>query len=221
MGSIGLVGRKCGMTRVFTEDGTSMPVTVVMVEPNRITQIKNLETDGYCAIQVTTGIRKSHKVNKPLTGHYTKANVVAGRGLWEFKLSEEELKNFKLGEELKISILKAGQFIDVTGVSKGRGFAGTHKRHHFSLQYASHGNSLSHRAPGSIGQNQTPGRVMKGKKMAGHMGDKQVTVQSLKVVEIDESRNVLLVHGAIPGSVNGDLIIRSAVKYKNKKKQAS
>jgi len=221
MRSIGLVGRKCGMTRVFTEDGTSIPVTVIIVEPNRITQIKNLETDGYCAIQVTTGTRKSHKVNKPLTGHYTKANVVAGRGLWEFKLSEEELKNFKLGEEVKISILKAGQFIDITGVSKGRGFAGAHKRHHFSLQYASHGNSLSHRAPGSIGQNQTPGRVMKGKKMAGHMGDKQVTVQSLKVVEIDESRNILLVHGAIPGSVNGDLIIRSAVKYKNKKKQAS
>lgn len=217
MGSIGLVGRKCGMTRIFTEDGTSVPVTVIMVEPNKITQIKSPETDGYSAVQVTTGSCKSHKVTKPLAGHFTKANVTAGRGLWEFRLSSDELKQFKLGDSITVSMLKAGQFIDVTGVSKGCGFAGVHKRHNFSLQYATHGNSLSHRAPGSIGQNQTPGRVMRGKKMAGHMGNKKVTVQSLKIVEVDELRNILLVHGAIPGSVNGSLIIRLAVKYKNKK----
>ncbi len=220
MGSIGLVGRKCGMTRLFTEDGTSVPVSVIIVEPNVVTQIKNPDNDGYSAVQVTTGSCKLHKVTKPLAGHFTKANVVAGRGLWEFRVSIEELKQFKLGDEVKVSILKVGQLIDVTGISKGCGFAGVHKRHHFSLQYASHGNSLSHRAPGSIGQNQTPGRVMKGKKMAGHMGNKQVTVQSLKILEIDESRNIVLVRGAIPGSVNGNLIIRSAVRYKNKK-QAS
>jgi len=218
MGSIGLVGRKCGMTRIFTEDGTSVPVTVIMVESNRITQIKNIATDGYCAIQVTTGTCKSHKVTKPLAGHFTKANVVAGRGLWEFRLSADELKQFKLGDSITVSILKSGQLIDVTGTSKGCGFAGVHKRHHFSLQYATHGNSLSHRAPGSIGQNQTPGRVLKGKKMAGHMGNKKVTVQSLKIVEVDEARNLLLVHGAIPGSDNGTLIIRPAVKCKNKKR---
>lgn len=220
MGSIGLVGHKCGMTRLFTEDGTSVPVSVIIVEPNVVTQIKNPDNDGYSAVQVTTGSCKLHKVTKPLAGHFTKANVVAGRGLWEFRVSIEELKQFKLGDEVKVSILKVGQLIDVTGISKGCGFAGVHKRHHFSLQYASHGNSLSHRAPGSIGQNQTPGRVMKGKKMAGHMGNKQVTVQSLKILEIDESRNIVLVRGAIPGSVNGNLIIRSAVRYKNKK-QAS
>ncbi len=217
MRSIGLVGHKCGMTRIFTEDGTAIPVTVIMIEPNRITQIKNLEKEGYCAVQVTTGSCKSHKVNKPLAGHYAKANVIAGRGLWEFKVSPEELSQFKIGDEIKVSILKPGQLVDVTGVSKGCGFAGVHKRHHFSLQYASHGNSLSHRAPGSIGQNQTPGRVMQGKKMAGHMGNSKVTAQSLKVIEVDDSRNILLVHGAIPGKDNGSLIIKFAVKHKNKK----
>lgn len=208
-----LVGRKCGMTRVFTVDGTSIPVTVILIEPNRITQIKNMEKDGYCAVQVTTGNIKANKVNKPLAGHYAKANVLAGRGLWEFRISPEQLEQFKVGDEITVSILKPGQLIDVTGISKGCGFAGVHKRHHFSLQYASHGNSLSHRAPGSIGQNQTPGRVMKGKKMAGHMGNNKVTVQSLKVVEVDADRNILLVHGAVPGKANGNMIIRFAVKH--------
>lgn len=211
---MGLIGRKCGMTRIFQEDGVSIPVTVIMVEPNKITQIKNVDTDGYCAVQVTTGKCKIKKINKSLAGHFKKANVVSGRGLWEFRLTAEELNNLQLGEEINLSLLKPGQFIDVTGISKGRGFAGVHKRHHFSLQYASHGNSLSHRAPGSIGQNQTPGRVFKGKKMAGHMGDRQVTVQSLKVVKIDEEQNLLLVKGGVPGAVNGNLVIMPAVKEK-------
>ncbi|MGD0466601.1 MAG: 50S ribosomal protein L3 [Gammaproteobacteria bacterium] len=211
---MGLVGRKCGMTRIFEEDGNSIPVTVIMVEPNKITQIKSIEVDQYYAVQVTTGSCKAKKVTKALAGHFAKANVAAGRGLWEFKLSKEELQQLKLGDEIQVSILKAGQYVDVTGVSKGRGFAGSHKRHHFSLQYATHGNSLSHRVPGSIGQNQTPGRVLKGKKMPGHMGDQKVTVQSLKVVQVDEQRNLLLVKGGIPGAVNGDLIILPAVKEK-------
>lgn len=211
---IGLVGRKCGMTRIFEDDGNSIPVTVILVEPNRITQIKKLNTDGYCAVQVTTGSRKLKNVNKALAGHFVKANVEAGRGLWEFKLSSEKLEQLKLGDELNVSMLKAGQFVDVIGVSKGKGFAGAHKRHHFSFQYASHGNSLSHRAPGSIGQNQTPGRVLKGKKMPGHMGDRQVTKQSLKVVKIDEQSNIVLVKGGVPGAVNGNLIIMPAVKKK-------
>ena len=211
---MGLVGRKCGMTRIFEEDGNSIPVTVIMVEPNKITQIKSIEVDQYYAVQVTTGSCKAKKVTKALAGHFAKANVVAGRGLWEFKLSKEELQQLKLGDEIQVSILKAGQYVDITGTSKGRGFAGSHKRHHFSLQYATHGNSLSHRVPGSIGQNQTPGRVLKGKKMPGHMGDQKVTVQSLKVVQVDEQRNLLLVKGGIPGAVNGDLIILPAVKEK-------
>ena len=221
MSNIGLVGRKCGMTRIFTQDGTSIPVTVIMVEPNKITQIKDLKTDGYTAIQITTGKCKIHKLSKALTGHYAKSNVVAGRNLWEFRASPEELAGFKLGDEITVEIFKAGQMVDVSGTSKGCGFAGAHKRHHFSLQYATHGNSLSHRAPGSIGQNQTPGRVMPGKKMAGHLGNKKVTVQSLKVIEVDVTRNVILVHGAVPGAVNGDLIIKSAVKYKNKQQAVS
>ena len=211
---MGLIGRKCGMTRIFQEDGVSIPVTVIMVEPNKITQIKNVDTDGYCAVQVTTGQCKIKKINKALAGHFKKANIVSGRGLWEFRVTAEELNNLQLGEEINLSLLKPGQFIDVTGISKGRGFAGVHKRHHFSLQYASHGNSLSHRAPGSIGQNQTPGRVFKGKKMAGHMGDRQVTVQSLKVVKIDKEQNLLLVKGGVPGAVNGNLVIMPAVKEK-------
>ncbi len=215
MGSIGLVGCKCGMTRIFEEDGNSIPVTVIRIEPNKVTQIKNIATDGYFAIQVTTGSCKVKKVTKALAGHFAKANVTAGRGLWEFRLSEKELQQLKVGEEIKISsILKTGQFVDVIGVSKGRGFAGTHKRHNFSFQYATHGNSLSHRAPGSIGQNQTPGRVLKGKKMAGHMGDRKVTLQSLKVIRVDEEQNLLLVRGGIPGAVNGSLIVRPAVKKK-------
>ncbi len=211
---MGLVGRKCGMTRIFEDNGNSIPVTVIMVEPNKVTQIKNIEVDQYYAVQVTTGSCKAKNVTKALAGHFAKANVEAGRGLWEFKLTKEELQQFKLGDEIQVSMLKAGQYVDVTGVSKGRGFAGSHKRHNFSFQYASHGNSLSHRVPGSIGQNQTPGRVLKGKKMPGHLGDQKVTVQSLKVVQVDEQRNLLLIKGGIPGAVNGDLIILPAVKEK-------
>jgi large subunit ribosomal protein L3 len=214
MVGMGLVGRKCGMTRIFTADGTSVPVTVIMVEPNKITQIKDLEKDGYCAVQVTTGTKKSHRVNKALAGHFKKAAVEAGRGLWEFRLTAEELAQFKVGEEVKVSLFKADQLVDIVGTSKGRGFSGVHKRHNFRLQPATHGNSLSRRAPGSIGQNQTPGRVIRGKKMAGQLGNKRVTTQSLKVVEVDAERNILLIKGAIPGSVNGDLIIRTAVKGK-------
>ena len=211
---MGLVGRKCGMTRIFEDNGNSIPVTVIMVEPNKVTQIKNIEVDQYYAVQVTTGSCKAKNVTKALAGHFAKANVEAGRGLWEFKLTKEELQQFKLGDEIQVSMLKAGQYVDVTGISKGRGFAGSHKRHNFSFQYASHGNSLSHRVPGSIGQNQTPGRVLKGKKMPGHLGDQKVTVQSLKVVQVDEQRNLLLIKGGIPGAVNGDLIILPAVKEK-------
>lgn len=216
MNRLGLIGRKCGMTRIFTSDGTSIPVTVILAEPNRITQIKTMEKDGYCALQVTVGSCKVHKLSKSLAGHYAKAEVIPGRDLWEFRVTEEELKSFKIGDELKVSLFKPEQMVDITGLSKGCGFAGAHKRHHFSLQYATHGNSLSHRAPGSIGQNQTPGRVMPGKKMAGHMGNKRVTIQSLKLVEVDELRNIFLVRGAVPGSVNGNVIIRSAVKHINK-----
>ena len=174
---IGLIGRKCGMTRIFQEDGLSIPVTVIMVEPNKVTQIKDVKKDGYYAVQVTTGSCKISKVNKSLLGHFKKAKVNPGRGLWEFRLSAEQSQALKVGDEFKVSMLELGQLVDITGISKGKGFAGVHKRHHFSLQYASHGNSLSHRAPGSIGQNQTPGRVFKGKKMAGHMGYKKVTMQ--------------------------------------------
>jgi len=211
---MGLIGRKCGMTRVFKEDGLSIPVTVIMVEPNKVTQIKDVEKNGYSAVQVTTGNCKISKVNKASLGHFKKANVNPGRGLWEFRISENESKKLKLGDEFKVSMLELGQLVDITGISKGKGFAGVHKRHHFSLQYASHGNSLSHRAPGSIGQNQTPGRVFRGKKMAGHMGYKKVTVQSLQVIKIDEEQNLLLVRGGVPGSVNGNLIIMPAVKHK-------
>lgn len=213
MRSIGLIGRKCGMTRIFTDDGTSLPVTVILVEPNRITQIKDVANEGYCSIQVTTGNCKLHKVSKPLAGHYAKANVIAGRGLWEFKASKEDLQKFKIGDEIKVSMFSPGQLVDITGISKGCGFTGVHKKHHFSLQYASHGNSLSHRAPGSIGQNQTPGRVMRGKKMAGHMGNSRVTVQSLKIIEVNAESNILLVHGSVPGKANGTLIIKYAVKH--------
>lgn len=214
---IGLVGHKCGMTKIFKEDGVAIPVTVIVVQPNQVVQIKNLATAGYCALQVTTGKRKLHKVTKPLAGHFKKANVEPGRGLWEFKLTPAEVEQFKVGDQLTVARFTADQLVDITGRSKGKGFAGVHKRHHFSLQYATHGNSLSHRAPGSIGQNQTPGRVIKGKKMAGHMGDKRVTVQSLKIIAVDVDKNLLLVQGAIPGAVNGDLLIRAAVKHKNKK----
>jgi large subunit ribosomal protein L3 len=208
--SVGLIGRKAGMTRVFTEDGVSVPVTVIEVEPNRITQVKTVESDGYAAVQVTTGAKKANRLSKPEAGHFAKASTEAGRGLWEFRLSGGEEVN--VGEELTVARFEAGQKVDVTGQSKGKGFQGGVKRWNFSMQDATHGNSLSHRAPGSIGQCQTPGRVWKGKKMAGHMGAERVTVQTLEVVRVDAERNLLLIKGAVPGATGGDVIVKLAVK---------
>jgi large subunit ribosomal protein L3 len=210
--AIGLVGRKAGMTRIFTDGGVSVPVTVIEVEPNRVSQIKTVEAHGYRALQVTTGKRRASRVTKPMGGHFAKAGVEAGRGVWEFRLADDEGKDIELGSELKVDIFSAGQKVDVTGTSIGKGFAGTVKRHNFRMQDATHGNSLSHRAPGSIGQNQTPGRVVKGKKMAGHMGSVQRCAQNLEVIRIDTDRNLLLVKGAVPGSRGGDLLVRPAVK---------
>ncbi len=208
--SLGLVGRKSGMTRIFTVDGASIPVTVIEVEPNRVTQVKTAAADGYSAVQVTTGARRASRVTKPQAGVFAKANVAAGRGLWEFRCDESQLP--AVGEQLTVTMFDAGQSVDVTGVSRGKGFQGTIKRWNFAAQDATHGNSLSHRAPGSIGQNQSPGRVWKGKKMAGHMGAEQVTVQSLEVVRVDAERNLILVKGAIPGAPGGDVIIKRAIK---------
>jgi large subunit ribosomal protein L3 len=208
--SVSLIGRKAGMTRVFTEDGLSVPVTVIEVEPNRVTQVKSEATDGYSAVQVTVGSRRANRVTKAAAGHFAKAETEAGRGLWEFRLSGDEEIN--VGDQLTVERFEAGQKIDVTGQSKGKGFQGGIKRWNFSMQDATHGNSLSHRAPGSIGQCQTPGRVWKGKKMAGHMGAERVTIQSLEVVRIDVERNLLLVKGAVPGATGGDVIVKSAVK---------
>ena len=209
--TIGLVGKKSGMTRVFTEDGASVPVTVIEVEPNRVTRVKSVEADGYSAIQVTTGSRKSKHLSKAAAGQYAKAGVEAGRSLMEFRLSEGE-EAPEVGGELTVSLFEAGQKIDVTGTSKGKGYQGAVKRWNFRTQDMTHGNSLSHRAPGSIGQCQTPGRVFKGKKMAGQLGNERVTVQSLEVVRVDAERNLLLVKGAIPGAPGSDVIVRSAVK---------
>ena len=208
--TIGLVGRKSGMTRVFTDDGASVPVTVVEVLPNRVTQIKELDTDGYRAIQVTTGDRKASKVSKPAAGHYAKAGTGAGDGLWEFRLDGDEA--FEVGAELTVERFEQGQKVDVAGRSKGKGFQGAVKRWNFRTQDATHGNSLSHRAPGSIGQCQTPGRVFKGKKMAGHMGAERVTTQGLEVVRVDSERNLLLIKGAVPGAPGGHVIVRPTVK---------
>lgn len=216
--TIGIVGRKVGMTRVFTDEGSALPVTVIEVEPNRITQLKTLETDGYRAVQVTTGVRKANRVTKPLAGHFAKASVEAGRGLWEFRLDDGEGEDFAAGGEIKVDIFSAGQKVDVSGTSIGKGFAGTVKRHNFRTQDATHGNSLSHRAPGSIGQNQTPGRVFPGKKMSGHMGNKKRTTQNLEVVRVDAERNLLLVKGAVPGAKGGSVIVRPAVKIKKEAK---
>lgn len=211
--SIGLVGRKSGMTRVFTEAGLSVPVTVVEVAPNRVTQIKTPETDGYSAVQVTTGERKASRVSKSLAGHFAKAGTEAGTGLWEFRAEVGELADLTAGAELTVERFAPGQKVDVTGTSKGKGFQGTIKRHNFHMQDATHGNSRSHRVPGSIGQCQTPGRVWKGKKMAGHMGDARVTTQSLEIVQIDVANNLLLVKGALPGATGSSLIIRPSVKH--------
>jgi large subunit ribosomal protein L3 len=198
------------MTRVFADDGASIPVTVIEVEPNRITQVKNVETDGYQAVQVTVGSRRASRVNKPAAGHYAKAEAEAGRRLWELKNNSEE--SFEVGGELTVAAFEAGQKVDVTGTSKGKGFQGGVKRWNFHMQDATHGNSISHRAPGSIGQCQTPGRVFKGKKMAGHMGAEKVTTQNLEVVRVDADRNLLLIKGAVPGAPGGDVIVRPAVK---------
>ncbi len=208
--AIGVVGTKSGMTRVFTDDGDSIPVTVVHVEPNRITQVKTAASDGYDALQVTTGSVKVNRVSKPLAGHFAKANVEAGRGLWEFRVEASD--EVEAGSELDVSQFVEGQRVDVFGVSKGKGFAGAIKRWNFHSQDATHGNSISHRAPGSIGQCQTPGRVFKGKKMAGHLGNERVTVQNLTVVRVDAERNLLLIKGAVPGPAGGDVCVRPAVK---------
>ncbi|MDN3608878.1 50S ribosomal protein L3 [Vibrio ostreicida] len=207
---IGLIGRKVGMTRVFTEEGVSIPVTVVEVEANRISQVKTLETDGYAAIQVTAGTKKANRVTKPEAGHFAKAGVEAGRGLWEFRLENDE--EFAVGAELTVELFNETKKVDVTGTSKGKGFQGAVKRWNFSTQDMTHGNSLSHRAPGSIGQCQTPGRVFKGKKMAGHMGAERVTTQNLEIVRVDAERNLLLIKGAVPGSTGGNVIVKPAVK---------
>ena len=210
--TIGLVGRKLGMTRVFTEDGASIPVTVIEVEANRVTQVKSLESDGYVAIQVTTGAKKANRLTAAEAGHFAKAGVDAGRGLWEFRLNESEAADVAVGAELSVGVFADVKKVDVTGTAKGKGFAGTVKRWNFRTQDMTHGNSRSHRVPGSIGQNQSPGKVFKGKKMAGHLGNERVTVQCLDVVRVDVERNLLLVKGAVPGATNGDLIVKPAVK---------
>ena len=212
--TVGIVGRKSGMTRVFTDDGVSVPVTVVEVVPNRVTQIKEQDTDGYRAIQVTTGNRKASKVSKAEAGHFARAGVEAGSGLWEFRLDGSD-EAFEVGAELTVERFEQGQKVDVAGQSKGKGFQGGVKRWNFRTQDATHGNSLSHRAPGSLGQCQTPGRVFKGKKMAGHMGAERVTTQGLEVVRVDVERNLLLIKGAVPGAPGGDVIVRPTTKARS------
>lgn len=212
--TIGLIGKKCGMTRIFSPTGETTPVTVVEVLPNRVVQVKTEESDSYSAIQVTTGTKKPLRVSKALAGHFSKANVAAGDGLWEFRLAENEGKDLVVGKELTVDLFKIGQLVDVNGVTKGKGFAGVIKRHHFSGGPASHGNSLSHRAPGSIGQRQTPGRVFKGKKMAGHLGSVNRSIQSQKIVKIDNERNLVMVKGGVPGAPGGYVVITPAVKAK-------
>lgn len=210
--SIGLIGRKVGMTRIFTEDGVSIPVTVIEATPNRVTQLRTGETDGYRALQVTTGTKKANRVNKPAAGHFAKAGVEAGRGLWEFRLADDEGADIEVGSELTVEIFNDTKKVDVAGTSKGKGFAGAIKRWNFSSQRMTHGNSLSHRAPGSIGQNQSPGKVFKGKKMAGQLGNKRVTTQSLELVRVDAENNLLLIKGAVPGATGSDVIVKPAVK---------
>jgi large subunit ribosomal protein L3 len=212
--TMGLVGRKCGMTRVFTDDGVSIPVTVVEAPPNRITQVKTLATDGYRALQVAAGSRKASRVSKPAAGHFAAAKVEAGDLVTEFRIADGDDTEYQVGSELRVELFNEGQKVDVIGTSIGKGFAGTVKRHNFSMQDATHGNSLAHRAPGSIGQNQTPGRVFKGKKMSGQMGNVRRTIQNLEVVRVDNERNLLLIKGAVPGHSGGRVIVRPAVKAK-------
>lgn len=212
--SLGLIGRKVGMTRVFTEDGESIPVTVLEVVPNRVTQIKTLQSDGYNSLQVAFGERRASRVNKALTGHFAKAGVTAGSGTKEFPVAADALASFAVGGNVTVEIFQAGQLVDVTGTSLGKGFSGAIKRHHFSSNRASHGNSKSHNVPGSIGMAQDPGRVFPGKRMPGHLGAVKVTTQNLQVVRVDAERNLLLIKGAIPGSKGGDVVVRPAVKAK-------
>lgn len=209
--AIGVIGRKAGMTRVFTDEGASIPVTVIQVEPNRVTQVKDAQRDGYRALQVTTGSRRAVRVPRPEAGHFAKAGIEPGRGLWELRLADGETEDLQVGAELAVDQFEAGQRIDVSGTTKGRGFAGTVKRHNFRTQDATHGNSLAHRVPGSIGQMQDPGHVWKGKKMPGHMGHARRTAQNLEVVRVDAERGLLLVKGAVPGSAGGDLVVRPAM----------
>ncbi len=213
--TIGLIGRKSGMTRIFTEEGASVPVTVIQALPNRVTRVRSAEQDGYSALQVTTGSVKPSRLSKPKAGQFAKAGVESGEGLWEFRVAADVAAEFQPGAEIKVDSFQEGQLVDVVGTSIGKGFAGGVKRHHFHMQDATHGNSLSHRAPGSIGQNQTPGRVFKGKKMAGHMGNVRRTVQNLVVVRVDSERNLILVKGAVPGHQGGRVIIKPAVKSRN------
>jgi len=213
--SIGLVGRKCGMSRVFTEDGRSVPVTLIEATPNRVTQVKTVEVDGYSAVQVTAGAKRAALINKPLAGHYAKAKVEGGRGLWEFRVEAGELGKFAVGGEIKADeVFSVGQIVDVAGVSKGKGFQGTIKRHNFRMGDATHGNSLSHRSPGSIGQRQTPGRVFPGKKMSGQMGNVRRSSMNLEVVKIDSERHLIAIKGSVPGAPGGNVIIRPAAKAK-------
>ena len=210
--SLGIIGRKAGMSRMFTEDGKSIPVTLIEATPNRITQIKTVDTDGYSAVQVTAGVKRASLLTKPETGHLAKAKVEAGRGLWELRVENDQIGAFEVGGEIKADIFEAGQIVDVQGVTKGKGFQGTIKRWNFKMGDATHGNSLSHRQPGSIGQRQTPGRVFPGKKMSGHMGAETKTSQNLQVVKVDVERGLIAVRGAVPGAPGGDVIVRPASK---------
>jgi large subunit ribosomal protein L3 len=209
---MGLVGRKAGMSRLFTDDGRSIPVTLIEASPNRITQIKTAQTDGYDAVQVTAGKKRAALFTKPLAGHYAKAKVEGGRGLWEFRVEAADLGNYQLGGEITAGIFEVGQKVDVQGVTKGKGFQGTIKRHNFKMGDATHGNSLSHRSPGSIGQRQTPGRVFPGKKMSGHMGAEQQSTQNLEVVKVDAERGLIAIRGAVPGAPGGNVIVRPTSK---------
>jgi len=210
--SLGIVGRKAGMSRVFTEDGTSVPVTLIEATPNRITQVKTVETDGYSAVQITAGVKRASLLTKPESGRLAKAKVEAGRGLWELRVADDKIADFQVGGEIKADIFEVGQIVDVQGVTKGKGFQGTIKRWNFSMGDATHGNSLSHRSPGSIGQRQTPGRVFPGKKMSGHMGAETQTTQRLQVVKVDAERGLIAIKGAVTGAPGGDVIVRPSSK---------
>ncbi|GAA4793163.1 50S ribosomal protein L3 [Lysobacter hankyongensis] len=210
--SLGIVGRKAGMSRLFTEDGKSIPVTLIEATPNRIVQIKTPESDGYSAVQVTAGVKRAALINKPEAGHLAKAKVEAGRGLWELRVEADKIGDFQVGGEIKADIFEVGQIVDVQGVTKGKGFQGTIKRWNFTMGDATHGNSLSHRSPGSIGQRQTPGRVFPGKKMSGHMGAETQTTQRLEVVKVDAERGLIAIRGAVPGAPGGDVIVRPTTK---------